>query len=225
MHLKGNITLDRKDRLQSCSQSAISTHAEIHPDLPELLSIQTRPSLPSAWHSRLAPPTTALRLMPATASTVAHELCLEGHVCGGFSALLLNGGNSLGWFSQTLSRRNVQQVSSLGLLRHKLRSCLFRMTTAPSCQKLHCALWGVQPLFIRLFCWPGAHTVLCSHCFATPMTGCRVNQTVTSDSLIHQFYSYLFVVFGWYDQAPQSRCCEPCVLLQSDKLLPDPGDT
>lgn len=119
----------------------------------------------------------------------------------------------------------MQQVSSLGLLRHKLRSCLFRRATDPCCQRLHCALWGVQPLFIGLFCWPGAHTVLCSHCFAAPMTGCRVNQTVTSDSLIHQFYSYLFVVFGWYDQAPQSRCCEPCVLLQSYKFLPGPGDT
>lgn len=195
------------------------------PTRPSGCLIDPEKSIPSLGLAhKLALRTTTLRLMPATASTVAHELCLEDHV-DGFSALLLNGGNSLGQFLQTLSRRNVQQASSLALLRHKSRSCLFRMTTAPSCQKLHCALWGVQPLFIRLFCWPGTHTVLCSHCLAAPMTGCLVNQTVTSDSLVHRFYSYLFVVFGWCDQAPQSRCCEPCVLLWSDKLLPDPGDT
>lgn len=74
---------------------------------------------------------------------------------------------------QKLSRRNVKQVSNLALLRHKLRSCLFRMTTTQSCQKLHCALWGAKPLFIRLYFWPGVHTVLCSHCSATPMDWLR----------------------------------------------------
>lgn len=43
------------------------------------------------------------------------------------------------------------------------------MTTATSCQKLHCALRVCNLYSLGYFFWPGAHTVLCSHCSATPM--------------------------------------------------------